>query len=100
MASYQGRRILVIGDLFESGENEKQIHQALGEYAKNKSIDELLAIGDRSVFSVNAFGEGAQHFTDKDAIVAYLKSILSKDVVILVKGSRGMRMEDVVRQFK
>ena len=53
-------------------------------------------VGDLSRDAVTAFGDGAEHFSDADTLVAALRPLLSSETVVLVKGSRCMRMERVV----
>lgn len=96
LSSYSGHRILVVGDLFEVGDDTIQVHQELGEYAKAQGIDELFALGEMSHHAVTAFADGGAHFEDKPSMITALKPKLKSGVVVLVKGSRGMRMEEVV----
>lgn len=96
LSSYEGLKVLVIGDLFEVGDDSQSIHAQIGEYAKAHAIDELLAVGDMSQYAVKSFGDGAVHFEDKQTLAKCLKPKLKENVVVLVKGSRGMRMEEVI----
>lgn len=96
LRQYNGQRILVVGDLFEVGPNSPQVHQAIGEYAKKQGIEELLAIGEMSQYAVQAFGDGGVHYTEKSQMIKDLQAKLDQGFVVLVKGSRGMRMEEIV----
>lgn len=96
LRSYEGYKILVLGDLLEIGSQSAMIHEKIGEYAKQQGIDELLAIGNESVKTVQAFGQNGQHFQTKQELIENLKSKLSATVVAMVKGSRGMRMEEII----
>jgi len=85
----------VLGDMGEIGRSSAQIHDEVGGYAKSKGIDELYALGDMSAVAVRNFGEGGRHFDSVEALVAALAQHLDADTVVLVKGSRFMRMERV-----
>ncbi len=96
LASRGGVRVLVLGDMGEVGENGARFHREVGLYARERAIEHLLAIGDATVESVEAFGPGAEHHRDVDALVARAVALCAADATILVKGSRFMRMERVV----
>ena len=93
--STAGLRVLVLGDLLELGAEAVQEHQAVGVYAHANGIDRLFAFGDLTQHTVDAFGNGAEWFSDKEAIVSKLRDELLQDSVVLVKGSRSMHMEEV-----
>jgi len=96
LAAYSGKKILVLGDMKELGKQEKILHKEAGEYAKSHGVDYLLAIGELTQEMVKAFGKNAKHFGSKQALNDYLKTLLTQDTIVLVKGSRSMQMEDVV----
>jgi UDP-N-acetylmuramoyl-tripeptide--D-alanyl-D-alanine ligase len=96
LATLPGRRILVMGDMGEVGETAGQMHDEIGGYAKSQGIDQLLALGEKSVAAVHNFDSGGRHFTSVEALVTALKPLMDKDTTVLVKGSRFMRMERVI----
>ena len=96
LANYKGERIFVFGDMGELGEQAEQMHQEIGEFAKQLGINRLYAWGKLSKATVKAFGEGAYHFDDKSQLSDAVKNILKPDVTVLVKGSRSAKMEQVV----
>ncbi|MBN8441441.1 MAG: UDP-N-acetylmuramoyl-tripeptide--D-alanyl-D-alanine ligase [Thauera sp.] len=95
LASTPGHTWLVLGDMGEIGEASAQLHDEIGGYAKSKGIDGLFALGEMSTVAVHNFGEGGHHFSSVEALVAALVGRLGADSVVLVKGSRFMRMERV-----
>ena len=96
LARAPGRRVLVLGDMGELGEHAAACHSEVGEYARAAGIETLYALGDMSARTVTAFGAGARHFTQIDALLADLQSTLTADMTVLVKGSRFMKMERVI----
>ncbi|WP_041642325.1 UDP-N-acetylmuramoyl-tripeptide--D-alanyl-D-alanine ligase [Azoarcus olearius] len=95
LASTPGHTFLVLGDMGEVGQTSAQVHDEIGGYAKSKGIDGLYALGEASAIAVRNFGEGAHHFDSVEALVAALAPRLDADAVVLVKGSRFMKMERV-----
>ena len=96
LAALPGLRILVIGDMAEVGEAAAQMHEEIGGYAKSQGVDQLLATGDKSIAAVRNFSDGARHFASPAKLATALRSMLTPQCVVLVKGSRFMRMEQVV----
>lgn len=96
LASQPGKRLLVVGDMGELGENEAALHAELGAYAKAAGVDALHALGVLSAKAVEAYGRGASHHETVENLVAALLPALDADTAVLVKGSRFMRMERVV----
>jgi UDP-N-acetylmuramoyl-tripeptide--D-alanyl-D-alanine ligase len=82
---------LVLGDMGEVGDKGPEFHREVGQYAREKGVSQLLALGEATRETVAAFGQGARHCATPEEI---LSSIEAK--TILVKGSRFMRMERVV----
>ena len=95
LAAMPGHTFLVFGDMGEIGERSAQAHDEIGGYAKSKGIDGLFALGEMAALAARNFGEGGQHFASVEALVAALLPRLDGDSVVLVKGSRFMRMERV-----
>ncbi|MDD3353099.1 UDP-N-acetylmuramoyl-tripeptide--D-alanyl-D-alanine ligase [Zoogloea sp.] len=96
LAATPGRKILVIGDMGEIGEQSFQYHDEIGGYAKSEGVDFLFGLGEMSEVAARNFGEGGRHFTRVDDLVAAVKAELTENTVVLVKGSRFMKMERVV----
>jgi len=81
----------------EVGERGVEFHQEIGHYARERGIDRLLAVGELSSACVAAFGEGARHFATVGALISAAQAELRPQTTMLVKGSRFMRMEQVVQ---
>jgi len=94
LAEHNGKRILVLGDLAELGPDEQQLHSELGVYAQQAGIDQLLSLGSLSANATQAFA-GGQHFQDHEQLLSHLRARLGEGTTVLVKGSRGSRMERI-----
>jgi UDP-N-acetylmuramoyl-tripeptide--D-alanyl-D-alanine ligase len=90
-------RLLVLGDMGEVGHQGPAFHREVGQYARTRGIDSLLATGALSREAVAAFGTGGRHFDDVDSLIGAVPALLTGGGTVLVKGSRFMRMERVVR---
>lgn len=99
---------LVLGDMGEVGEQGPEFHREVGSYAGEKGIQKLFATGELSKEAVTAYTNTpnvrgtAHHFSDVQDLCAELKKSLiarknNEETTILVKGSRFMRMERVVK---
>ncbi|MCC7040751.1 MAG: UDP-N-acetylmuramoyl-tripeptide--D-alanyl-D-alanine ligase [Burkholderiales bacterium] len=96
LAAAPGIRVLVVGDMGEVGAQGPAFHREVGAHARERGIDRLYALGAQSAEAASAFGAGAAHFTDVEALSAALRAEAGEGVTFLVKGSRFMRMERVV----
>ena len=101
------RRIAVFADVLELGEVSEQLHREVGAYLaqlkeQDRTVDILLTVGEQARF----LGEEAKKqglssvfsFSSNEEASAYLKSLLQKGDVVLVKGSRGMKTEEIIKE--
>ncbi len=96
LCAFAGKKILVLGDMKELGDDAKNIHHHLGENIRTAGVDYLFTYGELSANTAHGFGEGAYHFTEQEKLVTALKPFLFNTTTILVKGSRSMKMEKVL----
>ncbi|WDB92162.1 UDP-N-acetylmuramoyl-tripeptide--D-alanyl-D-alanine ligase [Escherichia albertii] len=101
LAEMPGYRVLVVGDMAELGAESEACHIQVGEAAKAAGIDRVLSVGKQSHAIGAASGVG-EHFADKTALIAHLKTLIAEQqvITILVKGSRSAAMEEVVRALQ
>ena len=97
LAAVPGKKILVLGDMGELGGSAVVFHECIGEDACRAGIDRLFAMGELSAYAVAKFGAGARHFERIEELLAEVRNQLAADVTVLVKGSRFMQMERVVK---
>ncbi len=101
-----GRRFFVLGDMLELGDQSEKYHQDLGELAASHEIDYLLALGQYA----EQVRQGANRIISRQTrvftfpkhaeVIESLKGLLKPSDVVLVKGSRGMHMEYIVKALK
>jgi UDP-N-acetylmuramyl pentapeptide synthase len=98
----QGRALAVLGDMLEMGEESASLHKQVGRIAAKQGVDYLLAMGKQASHLLAGAAEAGMardHLTEADnheKIAARVHSLMAAGDWVLVKGSRGMRMEKVV----
>ena len=90
-------RTLVLGDMGEVGQEGRKFHEEVGVHARQSGIEHLLTLGELARNASMAFGANATHFDDLGGLMRALNARLASDATVLVKGSRFMQMERVVR---
>lgn len=100
LASLPGESWMVLGDMFELGDDAQRMHADVGDSIREAGIDRLFAHGEMSRIAAEKFGEQAKWYDSLDALVDEVSEQLGDGVNVLVKGSRGMRMERVVEALR
>lgn len=100
LAEVAGYRVLVLGDMGELGENAAEFHAQIGVAAREADIEKLYGLGELSRNAVREFGLGAQHYGNAEELCAALEGELKAGTTVLVKGSRFMKMERVVKYLE
>ncbi len=96
LSACHGRRVLVLGDLAELGDDKVALHRKIGSAAAAAGIDALYTVGVLSAHAATAFGGEHRHFANQEELMANLIPMLALGVTVLVKGSRSAHMERVV----
>jgi len=100
LAGLPAPHLLVLGDMGEVGSQGPRFHAEAGSEARARGVEQLFALGDLTRHAVQAFGAGARHFAEVEALIAAVREALPHAGSVLVKGSRFMRMERVVRAIE
>lgn len=98
------RKVAIMGDMFELGPTEKEMHYETGKYAVNKGIDVVICIGELSAETARGAEEAissekhaeVHHYNTKDEFFAEKDSVLKEGDTILVKASHGMEFPEIV----
>lgn len=96
----EGERIAVLGDMLELGDHSAQAHERIVEYSKDK-CEMLLTVGEEFNKVIYKAEGNFKHFTfkDKNSLFEFLKTNIGLKATILIKGSRGMKMEEIVEKL-
>lgn len=97
----EGRKIAVLGDMFELGANEVQYHEEIGKFLLDKPIDELVVLGDLAQNIKNVVDAGntsikTYTFADNEEAAIYLMATLRPEDIVLIKASNGMNFKEIV----
>ncbi|THE10202.1 UDP-N-acetylmuramoyl-tripeptide--D-alanyl-D-alanine ligase [Bacillus timonensis] len=100
-----GKKIVVLGDMLELGENEIEYHKEVGRFIQPDKVDYVLTYGRLGEhIASGARDQFAQDrvfaYQDKEQLIVALRKYLSEGDIVLVKGSRGMKLEEVILAFK
>jgi len=95
LAREPGHRLMVLGPMMELGADSADYHREIGAYAKSAGLDQLLTVGKEAAPSAEAYGSGAQHFSDQRALCDGFPA-LPTEHTIWVKGSRAAGLEAIV----
>lgn len=90
-------RTFVLGDMGEVGETAPEVHREVGAYAAALGIDRLVTCGRDAALAAEAFGKGAEHYGDVDAVTAALSGVSG---TVVVKASHFMGFERIVQALK
>lgn len=100
LAELPAPRVLVLGDMAEVGSQGPEFHAEVGVVAKAAGIDHVLAYGALMQHAVSACGSAGRHFSDKAALIEAVLALRTQMGSVLVKGSRSMKMEEVVQALE
>jgi len=93
---FEQKKILIVGDMAELGPLSKKYHTDIGHYILEKNIDLVMGIGNMTKYLIDVLGTKGLWYPSKEDLLNETNKILKKDTVVLVKGSRFMRMEEIV----
>lgn len=94
----QGRRIAVLGDMFELGESGPQAHRDLGELLQTLSLDLVWTTGPLAQEIHQKYPQ-AQHFSNTDELLSTLSSSICPGDLVLFKASNGMKFQAMIREL-
>ena len=95
LSAAEGRKVAILGDMLELGENEEKLHFEAGEYALGLGVDAVLCCGALSENMARGAESAGRHFESKAALIEALSEIIHEGDTVLVKASRGMKFEDI-----
>ncbi len=105
LSNENGKKIAVLGDMYELGEASSDMHEICGRYAAEKGIDLLILTGQYAADYQRGYNQSLADgecliFDDKESLTAYCLKNIQKDDTVLFKASRGMQLEKVFLSLK
>lgn len=102
VCSFSGKRILVLADMLELGELSEHEHRKVGRYIASKPIDVVICTGKDAFYIFDEVKKNSNvksYYISKDECLDVLQKEIEKETVVLFKGSRGMRLDELVDNF-
>jgi len=100
LATEKGKIGLILGDMYELGEEEERLHAEIGEFLNGHQVDLLIGVGPRMKHMIQAYqGKNTYWFEKKEDLIPLLPSLLHGLDTILIKGSRSMSMEKILEDL-
>ena len=103
MTNAQTRKVCILGDMLELGENSPAYHSEIGKYAAEKEMDVLVAVGklsENTALSAIRSGIKTFYYETKEDLINMLPKVIKRTDTVLVKASRGMQLEKVVEALR
>ncbi len=97
------RKVLILGDMLELGDDAKKYHAELGEYIASNKFDLLITVGKlaKEIYNnCNVSGLKKVEYVDSMTLSSVIISLVAKDDFIYIKGSRGVGLEKVLQQLQ
>ena len=99
------RKIAVIGDMLELGEDAVNIHENIGKNIDSERLDYLITYGDLAYYIYNNAKDfypedHVFHFSEKEEMMEKLKELIIPGTLVLVKASRALHLETVVEELR
>ena len=99
------RKIAIIGDMLELGDQEEELHREIGRYIDPNKVDYLLLTGPLSRFTAEEAKkrfpfEHVFYLNSKNDLIDKAKYLIQKNSLVLVKASRSLRLEEIVEALE
>lgn len=102
---FRKRKIAVLGDMLELGKDSEKLHRQVGEVVARLEIDYLITLGEKAKYIFDearktGFPPGqSSQFDDIEKAADFIKNLIKPGDVLLIKGSRAMKMEKIVKKI-
>lgn len=104
MNSASPRHVAILGDMFELGNTSAEQHRMVGEFAADEGLDLLVTIGDAAIdIASGARDKGLKNivsYASVNSALKDMKSLIKDGDLVLVKASRGMKLERIVEELR
>jgi UDP-N-acetylmuramoyl-tripeptide--D-alanyl-D-alanine ligase len=99
------RKIAVLGDMLELGQDSEKLHRQVGEIVAKLEIDYLITFGKESKYifdEARKIGfpiDQSSQFDDIEKVTDFIRNLINSDDILLIKGSRAMKMEEIIKKL-
>ena len=100
LSSLGGRRVCILGDMLEMGENAPALHRSVGEYAAAHGVDLVITQGELAKHIAEGAGETGVYFRDRAELLSKLPELIRPGDAVLVKASHGAHFEEISEAVK
>ena len=101
LKTINGRKVCILGDMLEMGENKEELHAQVGRYASDNGVDLLLTVGELSRYTCTAAEEiSSLHFETNAELISKLPELIKKGDTVLVKASHSMKFDEISEALK
>lgn len=103
LSEADGRKVAILGNMYELGDNEAELHRQVGEEAARLKIDEVICIGDLAQNIADATKSGCNmvyHFNNKQDFESDISEYIKPGDTVLIKASNGMKFTTIVNLIK
>ena len=103
LAKVSGRKVFIFGDILELDNYSKDIHEEVGKSVIKNHVDVLVTVGENAYYTYSvAYDNGTEsyHYKNNDELLAEIDKIIDIGDTILVKGSHGMKLTEVVEHLR
>ena len=96
-----GRKVCILGDMLEMGDDKESLHAEVGKHAADRGIDLLLCVGVQSKHTCEgAQGISSYHFSTNEELIEKLGDFIKQGDTVLVKASNSMRFDEISEALK
>ena len=105
LSKANGRKVCILGDMFELGEKEKEIHYEVGSFVGEKNIDLLITVGELSANLAKGAADKNPDlevisYKEKEALLKELQLLIKKGDIVLLKASHSMHFDTIVELLR
>ena len=99
-----GRKVVILSDMLEMGSYSEKYHKKIGKYSATQGVDVIISVGNDAKYIIDGAKEhieekSLKYFKNNEELIEEIDNIICENDVILVKGSRGMKMEKIVEHI-
>ena len=95
-----GRKVCILGDMLEMGENKEELHAGVGRYAAENGIDFLITVGELSENTSKGADMPKAHFATNAELIEKLPELIKRGDTVLVKASHSMKFDEISEALK